>query len=132
MNGFDLVLEKKVFKAELQNIISNSFNIPLMSIVITDDYIESPLTEDIKIWCMLNEIDGDFLMLCQFFIRDNSIIYSIESISKKISYFFNCKCLIPDDSINPLKWIMIFPDGAKKTIFLDSSKLDNDIYVISN
>lgn len=130
MSGFDLILEKKVSKTELKKAISESFNIPEQSIVITDDYIDTPLTDDVKLWCMANETQGDFLLVCQFFIRDKSIENCPEMISKKISYILGSTCLIPDDSLSPLTWIMISPDGSKKSVILDSDELDNDKYII--
>lgn len=131
MSGFDLILEKKVSKKELQKAISDSFNIPEKSIVITDDYVDTPLTDDVRLWCMANETDGDFLLVCQFFIRDKSIENCPEMISKKIGCILGSRCLIPDDSLSPLTWIMISPDGSKKSVILDSDELDNDRYVIS-
>lgn len=130
MSGFDLILEKKVSKTELKKAISESFNIPEQSIVITDDYIDTPLTDDVKLWCMANETQGDFLLVCQFFIRDKSIENCPEMISKKISCILGSTCLIPDDSLSPLRWIMISPDGSKKSVILDSDELDNDKYII--
>lgn len=131
MSGFDLILEKKVSKTELKKAISESFNIPEQSIVITDDYIDTPLTDDVRLWCMENETQGDFLLVCQFFIRDKSIENCPEIISKKISYVLASRCLIPDDSSNPLTWIMVSPDGSEKPVILDSDELDDDRYVIS-
>lgn len=130
MSGFDLILEKKVPEIELQKVIAESFNIPEQSIVITCDYVDTPLTDDIKLWCMANEVEGDFLLVCQFFIRDESIENCSKVISKKISYILNSRCLIPDDSPSPLTWLMISPDGYETPITLDSDELDNDRYVI--
>lgn len=130
MSGFDLILEKKVSETKLQKAISESFNIPEQSIVITDDYVNTPLTDDIRLWCMVNETNGDFLLVCQFFIRDKSIENCPDIISKKISYILDSRCLIPDDSRSPLTWIMISQDGSEKSVILDSDELDNDRYVI--
>ena len=130
MSGFDLILEKKVPETELQKVISDCFNIPEQSIVITDDYIDTPLTDNIRLWCMTNEVEGDFSLVCQFFIRDKSIKICPNMASKRLSYILSFRCLIPDDSPNPLTWIMISPDGSEKPVILNSDELDNDRYVI--
>ncbi|MBK5073788.1 hypothetical protein I2492_13420 [Budviciaceae bacterium CWB-B4] len=130
MSGFDLILEKRVSKIKLQQVIAVCFGIPEKSILITDDYVDSPLTDDIRLWCMANEVDGDFLLVCQFFIRDESIGYCPDLISKKITYILSSKCLIPDTSPSPLTWKMVSPDGTERSIILDSNELDNDRYVI--
>ncbi|OCG44014.1 hypothetical protein A9G35_08885 [Gilliamella sp. Choc5-1] len=131
MIGFDLILEKIFSEIVLQKALSKSFGISKNSILITDDYVSYQLTDDIKIWCMVNQINGDFLSLCQFFIRDNKIEYNPKVISRRLSYTLNTKCLIPDENINPLTWIMISPDCSEKTVILDSDELDNDRYVVS-
>ncbi|MDF7675786.1 hypothetical protein PT286_03435 [Neisseriaceae bacterium ESL0693] len=128
MSGFDLIIEKKVPISELKQAISKSLNISEDSIILTNDYVDIPFSEKIKLWCMVNNISGDFSLICQFFIRDKNIKYNKNIVSKRISYILDSKCLISDNSSNLLTWNMILPSGAKIPITLDEQDLKNDIY----
>lgn len=132
MNGFDLIIERKISKSELKHAISKSLNLSDDSIILTNDYVDTPFSEKIKLWCIVNNIDGDFSLICQIFIRDRNIKYNSDFLAKRISFILDSKCLISDDSQNPLTWNMIFPSGLEKSISLNPDKLEDSIYVLSN
>ncbi|OCG58369.1 hypothetical protein A9G41_04000 [Gilliamella sp. Nev5-1] len=60
MIGFDLILEKIFPEIVLQEAFLKAFEISKNSILITDDYVSYQLTDDIKMWCMVKQINGDF------------------------------------------------------------------------
>lgn len=132
MSGFDIVLEKVISKDELQKALAIIFNIQSDNIVVDEDYNSTPFIGDIKIWAIINQYDGgDFLLNCSIYIRDSTLEHNSTLLSKKLCNLLRMKGLISDDSPNPLTWIIISPDGSKKSVILDSDELDNDRYVIS-
>lgn len=132
MSGFDIALEKVISKDELQKALAIIFNIQSDNIVVDGDYNSTPFIGDIKIWAIINQYDGgDFLLNCSIYIRDSTLEHNSTLLSKKLCNILHMKGLISDDSSNPLKWIIISPDGSKKSVILDSDELDNDRYVIS-
>lgn len=129
MNEFDLIIERKISKSELKYTISKSLNLSENSIILTNDYVDTPFSEKIKVWHIVNDIDGDFSLICQIFIRDQNIKYDSDLLAKRISFILNSKCLMSDDSQNPLTWNMIFPSGLEKSISLNPDKTEDGIYL---
>lgn len=131
MNGFDLLVEKKLSSTQLQSALAILFNLEACNISITNDYPEKPFNDDIKIWCRINIYTGG-----QFPLGVSLEIFSTELegdrklITKKLCNILNTRCLISDDSPDPFTWIMISPNGLEENIELDPDELDNDRYVI--
>ncbi|AWH87079.1 hypothetical protein [Limnobaculum parvum] len=130
MSGFDLILEKAPTKLQLKKIFSESFDIKGENVYISEDIEDFPPDGDNELWCITHEKDGDFLLLCEFFVGEKSQSNPPNIITKKICHLLDLKALIDDGEISPYSWLMISPDGSEELIELDPDEMNNERYVI--
>ncbi|MBK5074154.1 hypothetical protein I2492_14165 [Budviciaceae bacterium CWB-B4] len=130
MSGFDLILEKNPTKSQLKSALSKSFDIKEENIYLSEDIEDFPSSDDNELWCVTYEKEGDFLLLCNFFIGEESQKNPPNIITKKICHMLDSKALIDDGRINPYTWLMVLPDGSEKLIKLDPDEMNNERYFI--
>ena len=69
MSGFDLILDKVPTTLQLQKALSESFDIKEENVYLSKDIEDFPSNADNELWCITYEKGGDFLLLCELFVR---------------------------------------------------------------
>ncbi|WP_109399059.1 hypothetical protein [Proteus sp. TJ1640] len=131
MSGFDIIIEKNVAKKDLKNAMATAFGVLKKNIFISDDYVDTPLSDEIKIWCITTPIEGDFSLNCMVFIRDENITCTAMRIVKELCNLLSTNCLISNENVDPFEWILINPNGNHVLVNLNSDELENNRYILS-
>lgn len=131
MSGFDIIIEKNVVEKDLKNAMATAFGVLKKNIFISDDYVDTPLSDEIKIWCITTPIEGDFSLNCMVFIRDENITCTAMKIVKELCNLLSTNCLISNENVDPFEWILINPNGNHVLVNLNSDELENDRYILS-
>lgn len=127
--GVDILIKDRINLDILKSSISESFDIKITELLIIDDDSSVNNNVGIKLLCYVYKISGDFRLLLSFFIKENSLECSIDTI-QKLSSRLQTECLFPDESINPYQYLLIEPTGTIKRVYLNDDDLDVNIYTI--
>jgi len=129
--GNDILLNKRFQPEEILFVLSHIFEIDEHFVFVQKlEDIEVSIPQSIKIYCLINNIEGDFKEQLSIFIKTSELTYNPVKLTTEIAKLLDVVCLISDTDSDPYSMILINSKGDIKDVVLNPHDLDDDIYNI--
>ena len=126
MEWQDCLLDRDVPGEELAAALAEFLEIAPADILIVDELSED-ITENIQLICHRIPARGEFcLLLCPYprsqAAKDADCTQAVRYLSRKL----RCRCLIPDEQLNPYSWLLLDNGEGPQPAFLETEGLDRE------
>ena len=127
----DLFVARRVPDAELAQGIGIVFGVSVARIQVVDEIMDDTRTEGDAVLVEREYVAGEFKMrLAVYLIGVPPPADDVPQVVA-LSRALDAPCLMSDDSLDPLRWILIMPDGQVSIVMLDGDALDRDEYSLA-
>ena len=133
MTIFQGLFDKDISDDKILDALSAVFGISRKQIFLTYDIYQIKIElDDVELLCEKAIARGNFRHTITLYLRSNNLRqvgYREQNIFSQLCNWFNCGCLISDNSPNPDTMILI-KNNAIKNVSLIPEDSDNEIYNI--
>ncbi|MCY2928671.1 MAG: hypothetical protein NTV86_04095 [Planctomycetota bacterium] len=124
MGGFDILFDRDISHACLQEAISQVMNIAVSRVILIEDVAAYPTREESDCVCIVRRAGGQFFLHAAIDYEEKFWAGSSADCVVRLASFLQCNCLISDESVNPYRMIHVSRAGALRAVFVDVVALD--------
>jgi hypothetical protein len=127
----EVLVDRRLTRDEIADTVSKLFSVPSSDVLVVDDIAEVTTGRPVRILCERMPVSGDFWIRLSIYLRD----CDLEDLDSKMAIrkfcdLLRCKCLMSDDSIDPLSWLLVSGSSGIEPVSLDAEQLEIEKYVV--
>lgn len=104
----DVVIDRNVRNEDLQRTFSRVFDIDASELFVTGDIEGATIADNVRVLLATSPVSGDFSLKISIYLRDNLMV-PVDRLAclKRICLELRCRCLVSDDTLNPLRMLLL-------------------------
>jgi hypothetical protein len=128
MGWSDFILERSVTNEDLAEAIARVVGLSAQAVSITSEVPERDPGNDFEVWGTTTALAGDFKTAVALYPQSEAVVRRVSGrrLIEELSLALGCRSLMPDDTPNLYRMMLIEGPGAGRCVLLDPEKLDQE------
>ncbi len=118
----DVLLERCIASDTLRAAIARAFSLPDEQVAIVTSMENAPALAGVTV--DTRELGGQFPMQLAIYVSDAGSVQLVD-VTIKLAQELAVRALVPSDSVNPYKMILIREDGSSSEVDIDTHRIDD-------